>query len=85
MIISTVATSLSFINGESCPSKNELINSVFFFFFFFYQNDLHVLLAKQFYKKNCEIIKIKLKLIEKKHIIKRWQNIYETLTTSFGC
>ena len=85
MIISTVGTSLSFINEESCPSKNELINSVFFFFLFFYQNDLHVLLPKQFYKKNCEIIKTKLKLIEKKHIIKRWQNIYETLTTSFGC
>ena len=33
---------------------------------FFCQNDLHVLLTKQFYKINCEIIKIK--LIEKKHI-----------------
>ena len=52
-------------------------------FSFFYQNDLHVLLTKQFYKINYEIIKRK--LIEKKHIIKRWQNIYETLTTSFGC
>ena len=51
--------------------------------FFFYQNDLHVLLTKQFYKINYEIIKRK--LIEKKHIIKWWQNIYETLTTSFGC
>ena len=28
--------------------------------FFFYQNDLHVLLTKQFYKINCEIIKIKI-------------------------
>ena len=50
---------------------------------FFYQNDLQVLLAKEFYKINCEIRKIK--LIEKNHIIKQWQNIYETLTTSFGC
>ena len=50
---------------------------------FFYQNDVHVSLTKQLYKINCEIIKIK--LIEKKHIIKQWQNIYKTLTTSFGC
>ena len=49
--------------------------------FFFYQNDLHVLLTKQFYKISYEIKKI----IEKKHVIKRWQNIYDTLTTSFGC
>ena len=28
--------------------------------FFFYQNDLHVLLTKQFYKINCEIIKTKI-------------------------
>ena len=27
---------------------------------FFCQNDLHVLLTKQFYKINCEIIKIKI-------------------------
>ena len=51
--------------------------------FFFYQNDLNSLLTKQLYNLNCKIIKIK--LIEKKHIIKQWQNIYETLTTSFGC
>ena len=29
-------------------------------FFFFYQNDLHVLLTKQFHKINCEIIEIKI-------------------------
>ena len=51
--------------------------------FFSYQNDLHVLLTKKVYKINCEIIKIK--LIEKKYKIKRWQNMYKTLTTSFGC
>ena len=28
--------------------------------FFFYQSDIHVLLTKQFYKINCEIIKIKI-------------------------
>ena len=60
-----------------------LSNILYKAFFFFYQNDLHVLLTKQLYKINCEIIKVK--LIEKKHIIKRGQNIYKTLATSFGC
>ena len=50
---------------------------------FFYQNDLHVLLTKQFYKINCEIIKIKIN--REKAFNKTMTKQYKTLTTSFGC
>ena len=51
--------------------------------FFFYQNDLHVLLTKQFYKINCEIIKIKIN--REKSFNKTMTKQYKTLTKSFGC
>ena len=37
-----------------------LCDPIYKFVFFFYQNGLHVLLTKQLYKINCEIIKIKI-------------------------
>ena len=49
---------------------------------FFYQNGLHTLLTKQFYKKNCEIIK---KTINREQTFdKMMTKIYKTILSSSG-
>ena len=51
----TCFTYLRFCLYKSNHVHNQATTYVFFFLFFFYQHDLHVLLAKHFYKIKYEI------------------------------